>query len=95
MAETELKVIVKAKEHCTNALDDKITYGVFWRTALNPDEWRCFSAWFNSYEAAREEANLVLKNPRCISAVVVERVETFEFVFSADGLSSEDKQYVL
>ena len=61
-------------------MDDRISYGVFWNSKLNPGEWHIFSEWFTSYEAAREEVELVLKNPRCIAVRIVERVETFESV---------------
>ena len=68
------------KKQWMSPMDDRISYGVFWNTKLNPGKWRIFSAWFTSYEAAREEVELALKNPRCIAARIVERAETFESV---------------
>lgn len=59
-------------------IEAKTTYGVYWKTKLNPDNWEIFSAWFTSYEAAKEEAKLALRNPRHIEVKVVERVETFK-----------------
>ncbi len=61
-------------------MDDKITYGVFYRTNECPKEWRIFSAWFESYEEARKEARIAHKNQRFIEVRIVERVETFSFV---------------
>ena len=61
-------------------MDDRITYGVYYRTKANPDEWRIFSAWFASYESAREEAQRASQNQRFLEVRIVERVETFSFV---------------
>ena len=35
-------------------MDERITYGVLWKTATDPDEWRVFSAWFTLYAAAKK-----------------------------------------
>ena len=59
-------------------MEDRITYGVLWRTKLDPDEWQLFAGWFDCYADAVEEAIKVLKNPRSLEVRVVERTETFE-----------------
>ncbi len=61
-------------------MDDKITYGVFYRSKFNPDEWCIFSAWFESYEEARKEKRTARANTRFLEVRIVERVETFSFV---------------
>lgn len=61
-------------------MDEKITYGVFYRCKFNPDEWRFFSTWFATYEAARKEAQKASQNIRFLEVRIVERVETFSFV---------------
>ncbi len=60
-------------------MEDKITYGVFWKTTEN-EEWHEFSTWFTNYGGAYKVYEDVLTNPRCIQAKIVERVETFNDV---------------
>lgn len=63
-------------------MDEKITYGVFWRSTLYGDTeiWMPFFNWFKDYSVALNEANEVRKNPACLAVKIVERVETFEDV---------------
>lgn len=61
-------------------MDEKITYGVICRTKENPDEWRFFSAWFDSHETAIEESKIALRNPRFSAVRIVERVESFQTI---------------
>ena len=61
-------------------MDDKITYGVFYRSKYLPDEWCLFSSWFETYEEARKEAREASRNPRFLEVRIVERVEPFSFV---------------
>lgn len=70
-------------------MEDKITYGVFWNTKINSDEWNLFSVWFTSYEEARKEAAFVFKNSRCRAVKIVERVETFMDVREWKGENNE------
>ena len=56
-------------------MDDKITYGVFYRCRFRPDEWRSYSSWFASYEAAKKEAQAASKNTRFLEVRIVERTE--------------------
>lgn len=60
-------------------MEDRITYGVFWRTTDNK-EWHEFSPWFTNYDGAYKTYEDVLTNPRCIQAKIVERIETFNDV---------------
>jgi len=60
-------------------MEDKITYGVFWRTTDNK-EWNEFSTWFIEFDGACKSYTDVLTNQRCIQAKIVERVETFNDV---------------
>lgn len=60
-------------------MEDKTTYGVFWRTQDNK-EWHSFSCWFSNYTDAYEEMCNATKNPRCIESAIVERTETFDVV---------------
>lgn len=68
-------------------MNDRITYGVYWRTKFEPNEWRLYIGWFDCYWDAVEEAKNALKNPRSLEVRVVERTETFE---SLDTWRNED-----
>lgn len=59
-------------------MEDKITYGVFWRTTFR-QEWHEFFAWFTSYKDAEHALQMALGAGQCIEAGIVERVETFDF----------------
>ena len=61
-------------------MDERITYGVLWKTATDPDEWRVYSAWFTLYAAAKNDADIAMQNPRSVAVKIVERTETFESV---------------
>lgn len=61
-------------------MNDRITYAVVYRPKADPEEWREFSPWFESYEEARIEAREAKRNARFLEVKIVERVETFQFV---------------
>ena len=61
-------------------MEDRITFGVFWKTKLEPHEWQLFAGWFDSYADAVEEAMKALKNPRSLKVMFAERVETIQAV---------------
>ena len=58
------------------ALDDKISYGVFWKRSGN-EEWTLFAGWLPFSNAGNIYTGLAL-NPSCKGRRIVERVETFE-----------------
>ena len=60
-------------------MEDNVTYAVFWRSKYNP-EWVSFTSWLVRSSDAEEVMSVVIKNPACIEAAIVERVETFDFV---------------
>lgn len=62
-------------------MDDIITYGVFVREKNDTERWKCFSAWYSSFDYAKSEAAIALKIPRYIAVRIVERVETFENIW--------------
>lgn len=68
-------------------MEDKITYGVFWRTTENK-EWHSFFSWFPKYKDAENALQMALSAGQCIEAGIVERVETFEFTVIKQGAKS-------
>jgi hypothetical protein len=59
-------------------MEDKITYGVLWKTKLDPDEWQLFAGWFEDCTDAVNEVIKTVENPRCIESRLVKRTETFK-----------------
>ena len=66
-------------------MEDKITYGVLWKTKLDPDIWQLIYGWFESHESAKKAAEIAMRNPRSIKVVIVERRETFEVLEAWGG----------
>ena len=60
-------------------MEDKTTYGVHWRSKYSK-EWNLFTPWLTSYADAYEVMSVLINNPACIEAAIVERTETFDFV---------------
>ena len=60
-------------------MEDEITYAAYWRSTYNK-EWSSFTPWFESYSDAYEVMSVLIENPACLEAAVVERTETFDFV---------------
>jgi hypothetical protein len=60
-------------------MEDKTTYAVYWRSKNNK-EWTSFTPWLESYSDAYEVMSILIENPACLEAAVVERTETFDFV---------------
>lgn len=58
------------------AMNDKISYGVFWKHDEN-DEWILFAGWLPLSNARNIYIGLAL-NPSCKGRRIVEMVETFE-----------------
>lgn len=58
------------------AMNDKISYGVFWLRE-NDEEWTLFAGWM-PFSDARNIYNDLASNPRCRGRRIIERVETFE-----------------
>lgn len=65
-------------------MGERITYGVFYAPKTLPNEWRIYTNWHTSYADAKEEAEILLKNPR-FKVAIVKRVETFEITFEYVG----------
>ena len=65
-------------------MEDIITYAVFWRSKYN-SEWNHFTPWLERYSDAEEVMSVLLKNPACIEAAVVERIETFDFTIKREA----------
>lgn len=59
---------------------DIVTYGVFWRTKLDPEKWDFYSGWYSEILYAKEDAKRAAKNPRVIEVAVVERVEKLNII---------------
>lgn len=64
-------------------LEDKFSYGVFWKEANRSNEFHQFSAWFSNYGDAYSTYEEVQKNPLCVKAMIVERSEHYEIVAAA------------
>ena len=62
-------------------MEDKITYGVFWKTERNK-EWSGFSCWHTTYESAFKDFETLALNPLCMERKIVERTEMFEDVIN-------------
>lgn len=60
-------------------MGERVTYGVFYTTKVFPDDWRIFTNWTTSYVDAKEEAEILLKNPR-FKVVIVKRIEAFKTI---------------
>ena len=58
------------------AMNDKISYGVFWKHDEN-EEWSLFAGWL-PFSDAKGIYNKLALNPSCRRRRIVERVETFE-----------------
>lgn len=58
------------------AMNDKISYGVFWKHDED-EEWTIFAGWL-PFSDARYIYNKLATNPGCKGRRIVERVETFE-----------------
>ena len=61
-------------------MEEQITYGVYWKSDWNPNEFTEFFTWLTTYDAAYKEYKKVLKNPACHAARIVERTENYEIV---------------
>ena len=71
-------------------MDEVITYGVFWLSAWNSDQFTLFAGYFTKYEDAYKEYMELRKNPACIAARIVERVEHFEIVATTEAGGGEE-----